>query len=76
MEIWLKVKGPEIHYLNRVLEGHEYLGVLTTLDSKKGVAIIRTTSSVQADVVEMLNHLPFQVQYSFDRQALFPDEEI
>ena len=34
-ELWLRIYGPQIHYLNRILEGHEYLGVLTTLMPKK-----------------------------------------
>lgn len=76
MDIWIRVHGAQIHYLNRILEGHEYLGVLTTLDSKKGIARIRTTPDVQSDVLEVLCHLPFEVVISFDAPTLFGDEEI
>lgn len=73
MDIWLQLHGPQIHYMNRILEGHEYLGVLTTLNSQKGWARIRTTSDVCADMCAVLDHLPFEVSYSFEKPALFSE---
>lgn len=76
MDIWVKVQGPEIHYLNRILESYEYLGVLTTLDSKKGVARIRTTPDVYQEVFQILNHLPIQISYSLEASDLFSPEKV
>lgn len=76
MDIWIEVHGSQIHYLNRILEGHEYLGVLTTLDPKKGIARIRTTPDVKEDVLKVLHHLPFEVSVSFEAPALFGEEKI
>ena len=73
-EIWLRLYGPQIHYLNRILEGHEYLGVLTTIDAKEGIARIRTTPDLFDDLLTLLEHLPFKVSYCFDREGLFLNE--
>ena len=69
-EVWLRLYGPQIHYLNRILEGHEYLGVLTTIDAKEGIARIRTTPDLFDDLVSLLEHLPFEVTYTLDRESL------
>lgn len=76
MDIWVKVQGPAIHYLNRILESHEYLGVLTTLDSKKGIARIRTTSDVYQEVFQILDHLPIRISYSLEASDLFSLEKV
>lgn len=73
-EIWLRLYGPQIHYLNRILEGHEYLGVLTTIDAKEGIGRIRTTPDLFDDLVSLLEHLPFEVTYTLDRESLLSIE--
>lgn len=74
--IWVKLESQQIHYLNRVLEGYEYLGALTTLDPKLGIAQIRATEDTIDDVVLVLENLPFQVPYSFDSSSLFEGENL
>ena len=76
MDIWLTLHGSQIHYVNRILEGHEYLGVLTTFDGKSGLARIRTTEDVLKDVCAVLDHLPFDVSYGFEKPALFSGEKV
>ncbi len=73
-EVWLHLYGPQIHYLNRILEGHEDLGVLTTIDAKAGIARIRTTPDLFEDLISLLGHLPFEVSYTFDRESLLSVE--
>lgn len=34
----------DTNYVNRILEGYEYLGVMTTLDPKSGLTMIRSTA--------------------------------
>ena len=73
-ELWLRIYAPQIHYLNRILEGHEYLGVLTTIDAKEGIGRIRTTPDLFDDLVSLLEHLPFEVTYTLDRESLLSIE--
>ena len=74
--VWVKLESQQIHYLNRVLEGYEYLGALTTLDPKLGIAQIRATEDTIDDVLLVLENLPFQVPYSFDASSLFEEENL
>ncbi len=43
----------DTNYVNRVLEGYEYLGVMTTINPKSGLTMIRSTADT-APVVKAL----------------------
>lgn len=55
------VKPENINFLNRIIEGYEYLGMVSTLDRTAGKIIIRVTPDTYNDVKEILNNLPFAV---------------
>ena len=74
--VWVKIESQQIHYLNRVREGYEYLGALTTLNPKLGIAQIRATEDTIDDVLLVLENLPFKVPYSFDASSLFEEENL
>lgn len=62
---YLKVKiSPEkINYFNRILEGYEYLGVVSTLDREQGIVLIRSTPDTIEDVKNVLENLPIDISY-------------
>lgn len=61
--IYIQVEPRLVNYVNRIMEGYEYLGVVSTLDRSKGILVIRTTPDTTGEVQDILAHLPFSVQY-------------
>ena len=42
--VYFRIPPQEMTYLTRILEGCEYLGVVTAIDGKAGVGFVRTTA--------------------------------
>lgn len=61
--IYIQVEPRNVNYINRIMEGYEYLGVVSTLDRKAGILVIRATPDTAGEVHEILAHLPITVQY-------------
>ncbi|SDE59370.1 DUF4911 domain-containing protein [Sporomusa acidovorans] len=61
--IYIQVEPRYVNYVNRIMEGYEYLGVVSTLDRNKGLLIIRTTPDTISEVREILAHLPIEIQH-------------
>lgn len=51
----------DTNYVNRILEGYEYLGVMTTLDPKSGLTMIRSTADTAPIVKALLLSLDVPV---------------
>lgn len=62
-EILIKIDVKYINYINRIMEGHEYLGVVTTVKDMEGVLRIRTTPDTYGEVQEVLANLPVPFEY-------------
>ena len=62
-EIFLKVNKEDINYINRIMEGYEYLGVVSTIDKKKGIIVIRTTTDMYDEAKVILENLEIDFQY-------------
>lgn len=45
------------NYVNRILEGYEYVGVMTSVD-KTGCCIVRCTPDTRSLAIEILSRLP------------------
>lgn len=67
--IYLVLNPAHIDLLNKILEGYEYLGVLSTLDRQQGLAVVRGTTDTYQDLLQILNHLPFPVSIKFDQMV-------
>lgn len=65
--IYLALNPAHIDFLNKILEGYEYLGVLSTLDRQQGLAVVRGTTETYHDLLQVLNHLPFTVSIITDQ---------
>ena len=46
-----------MNYINRIIEGYEYLGILTTLDPKRATCQINSTADSRNFVIDVLTHL-------------------
>lgn len=62
-EILIKIDVKYINYINRIMEGYEYLGVVTTVKDAEGVLRIRTTPDTYREVQEVLANLPVPFEY-------------
>lgn len=61
--IYIQVDPRNINFVNRIMEGYEYLGVVSTLDHTEGILVIRATPDTAGEVREILAHLPIDVKY-------------
>ena len=59
--IFAVIDPKEINFLNRIMEGYEYFGVVTTLD-RQGLVLIRVTPDTFQDVLDVLLTLPINVE--------------
>ena len=67
--MYIEIDPGEVNYVNRIMEGYEYLGVLTTLDPKRAVCVINSTADTRKEVVDILSHLEdVQVRIFADRE--------
>ena len=62
-EILIKIDMKHINYLNRIMEGYEYLGVVTTVKDMPNILRIRVTPDTYNDVQEILANLQLEFEY-------------
>ena len=62
-EILIKVDMKHINYINRIMEGYEYLGVVTTVKNMGNILRIRVTPDTYSEVQEILANLPLKFEY-------------
>lgn len=60
-DIYIQVKPNNITFVNKIMEGYEYLGMVSTIDREKGILIIRSTPDFYAEVLDIINNLPIEV---------------
>lgn len=60
--VYIEINPHEVNYVNRILEGYEYLGILTTIDSRRAVCCIHSTADTRQDVMDVLTHLDIPVK--------------
>lgn len=56
--VYIEIDPHDVNYVNRILEGYEYLGVLTTIDVSRAICCIHSTADTKAEVEEILRELP------------------
>lgn len=60
----IKINPKDINFFNRIMEGYEYLGMVSTLDKQEGIVIVRTTPDTYDEVRKILDHFPLeQLEY-------------
>lgn len=55
--VYIEIPPKDVNFVNRILEGYEYLGVLTTLDSKRAICMIWSTEDTNLEVRKVLSEL-------------------
>ena len=63
VEIFLELPPEDIVFIKLIVEAHEGLGVLRTLDRKRAVIVVMTAADMEADVRAMLESLRDQVPW-------------
>lgn len=61
--IYVRLDPTHINYVNRIMEGYEYLGVVTTVNRNEGIVAIRVTPDTAHDVRTILEKLPMNFEY-------------
>ncbi len=61
--IYIQVEPKYVNYVNRIMEGYEYLGVVSTLDRHEGILQIRATPDTADEVRDILAHIPIEIRY-------------
>lgn len=61
--LYIEISPHDVNYVNRILEGYEYLGVLTTVDARRAVCCIHTTADTRADARAVLESLGIPVKF-------------
>lgn len=56
--VYIEIPPEEVNYINRIVEGYEYLGVLTTLNPQRATCQINSTKDTRDIVIDVLTHLP------------------
>ena len=55
--VYIEIPPDAVNYINRIIEGYEYLGILTTLDPKRATCQINSTADTREIVIDVLTHL-------------------
>lgn len=55
--VYCRINIRDTNYVNRIIEGYEHLGVMTTLDASTGLTVIRTTKDTRSVVIQILKSL-------------------
>jgi len=61
--IYIKVNPSHINYINRIMEGYEYLGIVSTMDRINGLLVIRATADTREDVCKILDNLAINIEF-------------
>jgi hypothetical protein len=61
--IFIRVDPRDVNFVNRIMEGYEYLGVVTTVDKARGILAVRATDDTAADARDILSRLPVTLEF-------------
>ncbi len=56
------VPKEKIGFTRWIFEGYEHVGLVSTIDSRAGEIVIRTTSDLYEQAEKILQNLPFQIE--------------
>lgn len=57
-KVYFRLNPTDTNYVNRIIEGYEYLGVMTTIDRKKAIAVVCSTPDLKEKTIAVLKSLP------------------
>jgi len=56
------VTPADIDMFNKIIEGYGHLGIVSTIDRKMGMVVVRVTEDTYPEIKEILLNMPFQAQ--------------
>lgn len=56
--VYFQVPPKDMTLVTRIMEGYEYVGVVTALDGKLGIGYVRTTTDTAPLATDILRDLP------------------
>ena len=56
-ELYIEVPPHMVNYINRIIEGYEDLGVLTTINAKRATCVVHTTKDTKEIAIAVLKSL-------------------
>ncbi|BBB92900.1 MAG TPA: DUF4911 domain-containing protein [Methylomusa anaerophila] len=60
--IMIRVEPRDVNFVNQIMEGYEYLGVVSTINRAEGILVVRVTPDTVNDVRRILSTLPINVK--------------
>lgn len=73
--VYFQIPRREMTFVTRIMEGCEYLGVVTTLNGSAGVGFIRSTADTAGEAAEVLQSLPIPIKVLTYEEALQWEKE-
>lgn len=68
--VYILIDPHDVNFVNRILEGYEYLGVLTTIDPARAICCIHSTADTKEEVKAILGELKdVPVQFLSDKEV-------
>lgn len=61
-EIYASVSPKSIDMLTKLVEAYDHLGVVSTIDTSKGMVVVRVTSDTFDDMKQILLNMPFPIR--------------
>ncbi|WP_287190010.1 DUF4911 domain-containing protein [Syntrophothermus sp.] len=61
-QVFLRVETQNIDFLNRIVEGWDGLGIVSTLDRDQGLVVIRVTPDTKPELLNVVRFLPFPAE--------------
>lgn len=63
VEIYLQIPPREIVFLKLIIEAHEGIGVLRTIDRRRAVVVVMVAADMEADARDLLESLRDQMPW-------------
>jgi len=60
--IFLRLEPRNIDKLTRIIEACSHLGVVSTLDRREGLVVVRGTPDTVPELEKILSQMPFEVE--------------
>jgi hypothetical protein len=61
--IYFKIQTRDVNYVNQIMEGYDYLGVVSTVDRTQGLLVLRATPDTTAEARDILARLPIDLEF-------------
>ena len=60
-KLFARIKSKDIAFFTKIMEAHENLALVTTIDAAEGLLVIHVTPDTRESVREILQHMPIEV---------------